>query len=202
MSAQLLAWYLFGHYLNQCWLVVNWVRRANLSEIWIKTRRLSVANKIWNCRLLNFRHFVLGILYSYSVANAEIKSHTDNIFHGLILPRSILPPEHRVATGSNLPDTEFINTCPNPCHTGILIDGVIKWKPFPRYWPFVRISLVTGEFRPQRPVARNFDVFFDLRLNKRLRKQSRHLWFETPPHSLWRHCNVKIINITCHPFFG
>ena len=33
-------------------------------------------------------------------------------------------------------------------------------------------SLVTGEFPAQKPVTRNFDVFFDLRL-KRLSKQSR-----------------------------
>ena len=31
-------------------------------------------------------------------------------------------------------------------------------------------SSVTSEFSSQRPVARNFDVFFDLRLNKRLSK--------------------------------
>ena len=29
-------------------------------------------------------------------------------------------------------------------------------------------SPVTGEFPAQRPVPRNFDVFFDVRLNKRL----------------------------------
>ena len=29
-------------------------------------------------------------------------------------------------------------------------------------------SPVTGEFPTQRPVTRNFDVLFDLRLNKRL----------------------------------
>ena len=33
-------------------------------------------------------------------------------------------------------------------------------------------SPVTGEFPSQRPVTRNFDVFFDLCLNKRLSKQS------------------------------
>ena len=32
-------------------------------------------------------------------------------------------------------------------------------------------SPVTGEFPAQRPVTRSFDVFFDLRLNKRLGKQ-------------------------------
>ena len=33
-------------------------------------------------------------------------------------------------------------------------------------------SPVTGEFPVQRPVTRSFDVFCDLRLNKRLSKQS------------------------------
>ena len=34
-------------------------------------------------------------------------------------------------------------------------------------------SSVTGEFPLQRPVTRSFDVFFDLRLNKRMSDQSR-----------------------------
>ena len=51
-------------------------------------------------------------------------------------------------------------------------------------------SPVTGEFPSQRPVTRNFDVFFDPRLNKRLSKQSRGWWLETPSCSLWRHCDV------------
>ena len=51
-------------------------------------------------------------------------------------------------------------------------------------------SLVTGEFPSQRPVTRNFDVFFDLRMKKRLSKQSRRRWFETPSFSLWCHCKV------------
>ena len=52
-------------------------------------------------------------------------------------------------------------------------------------------SPVTGEFPTQRPVTRSFDVFFDLRLNKRLSNQSWGGWFETPLCSLWRHCNVQ-----------
>ena len=50
-------------------------------------------------------------------------------------------------------------------------------------------SPITGEFPEQRPVTLSFDVFFDLRLNKRLSKQSRGWWFETPSHPLWRHFN-------------
>ena len=47
----------------------------------------------------------------------------------------------------------------------------------------------TGGFPSQRPLKGSFDVFFDMRLNKRLSKQSRRRWFETPSRSMWRHCN-------------
>ena len=50
-------------------------------------------------------------------------------------------------------------------------------------------SPVTGEFPSQRPVTWSFDVFFDLRLNKRVSKRSWDWWFETPSCILWRHCN-------------
>ena len=69
-------------------------------------------------------------------------------------------------------------------------DDVIKWKHFPRYWPFVGNSPVPGEFPAQRPVTRSFDVFFDL--NKRLSKQSWGWWFETLSYPLWRHRNVVL----------
>ena len=49
-------------------------------------------------------------------------------------------------------------------------------------------SPFTGEFPAQRVVTRSFDVFFDLRLNKRLSKWWGW-WFETPPRPLWRHYN-------------
>ena len=77
-------------------------------------------------------------------------------------------------------------------------DDVIKWKLFPRYWPFVRgihrspvgmESIGDRWFPSKRPVTWNFDVFFDLRLNKRLRKQCKRWWFGTSSPSLWRHCN-------------
>ena len=58
-------------------------------------------------------------------------------------------------------------------------------------------SPVTGEFPSQRPVTRSFDVFLDLRLNKRLSKQSWGRWFETPSRSLWRHYNDSVL-IDCY----
>ena len=87
--------------------------------------------------------------------------------------------------------------CSQPWHTLVRLsyvsywqamehDDVIKWKHFPRYWPFV-----TGEFPAQRSVTRSFDVFYDLRLNERLRKQSRSWWFKTPSSS--SHYDVTVM---------
>ena len=56
-------------------------------------------------------------------------------------------------------------------------------------------SPVPGDFPAQRPVTRIFDVFFDLRLNKPLSKQSRGWWFETPSHPLWCHRNGQLTTI-------
>ena len=47
-----------------------------------------------------------------------------------------------------------------------------------------------GEFSTQRPVTRSFDVYFDLRPNKWMSKQSWGWWFETLSCSLWRHRNA------------
>ena len=52
-----------------------------------------------------------------------------------------------------------------------------------------RNSTVIGEIPSQKPVTRNGDIFFDLRLNKRFSKQSKRQWFETQPRPLWHHCN-------------
>ena len=72
-------------------------------------------------------------------------------------------------------------------------DDIIKWKHFPHYWPFVWGIHGHRWIPPKRPVTWSFDVFFDLRLNKRLSKQSCGWWFEMPLRSLWRHCNVVLI---------
>ena len=75
-------------------------------------------------------------------------------------------------------------------------DDVIKWKHFPRYWPFVR------GIPAQRPVTRSFGVFFDLRLNYRSNKQSWGWWFETLSRPLWRHCNETRTEIALKATIG
>ena len=72
-----------------------------------------------------------------------------------------------------------------------LIHGdVIKWKNFPRYWPFVRgihRSPVNSPHKGQWRGALMFSLY------KRLSKQSKGWWFGTPSFPLWRHCNVRQI---------
>ena len=69
-------------------------------------------------------------------------------------------------------------------------DDVIKWKHFPRYWPFekgIHRSPVDSPHKGQWHRALMFTCIWAL--NKWLSKQSWGWWFETPSRSLWRHCN-------------
>ena len=61
-------------------------------------------------------------------------------------------------------------------------------------------SPVSGEFPAQRSVMRSFDVFFDLRLNEHLSKQSGGWWFKTPSRPLWRHSNA-FSTISCTSYW-
>ena len=62
-------------------------------------------------------------------------------------------------------------------------------------------SPVTGEVLTRRPVTRSFDVFFDLRLNKRLSKQSWGWSIETLSRSLPSHCTDILIRIYIHIYY-
>ena len=74
------------------------------------------------------------------------------------------------SVNNNTPIQHQTNICTN---AGLCYDDIIKWKHFPHYWPICGgNSPVIGEFPAQRPVTRSFGVFFDLRLYKRLSKQS------------------------------
>ena len=70
-------------------------------------------------------------------------------------------------------------------------DDVIKWKHFPRYWPFVRgihLSPVNSPLKGQWRRALLFPLI--CACIKRLSKESWGWWFETPTCSLWRHRNT------------
>ena len=60
------------------------------------------------------------------------------------------------------------------------VTGFLCWEFIGRRW----IPLT-------KEVTQSYNVFFDLRLNKRFSKQSRCWWFKTPSRSLWRRCNAN-----------
>ena len=63
----------------------------------------------------------------------------------------------------------------------------------------IRMTSSNGNiFRVTGHLCGEFDVFVDLRLNKRLSKQSWGWWFETLSRPLWRHCNVSTAQ--CQPY--
>ena len=77
-------------------------------------------------------------------------------------------------------------------YNGCFHDDVMKWKHFPRNWPFVRgihRSTVNSPHKGQWRGALMFSLIGAL--NKQLYKQSLGPWFETPMRSLRRHCNVS-----------
>ena len=68
---------------------------------------------------------------------------------------------------------------------------VIKWKHFPRYWPFVRGIHRSPVNSPHKGQWRGVLIFyFDLSLNKRFSKQKWGWLFKTPSRPLWRHCDA------------
>ena len=73
-----------------------------------------------------------------------------------------------------------------------LHDDVIKWKHFPRNWPFVR-GIHRSRWIPHTKASdAELWCFLLSASDKRLSKQPWGWWFETPSWSLWRQCNGKL----------
>ena len=97
------------------------------------------------------------------------------------------------------PYVEASHTTPTPLY---LYNMMTSWNGniFRRYSYLWGDLPATGEFPSRRSVTRSLNVSFDLRLNKRLSKQSRRRWFEMPSWSLWRHCNdmsLAVFRVPC-----
>ena len=125
----------------------------------IKISSISRVHIIWNAvRHTNIPYRVFVFLKwcrqvmqicPQTVAAATLLNRWDNTYHGLWASDSMTWWRHQVETFSAL-----LALCAGN-------------------------STVTGEFPSQRSVTRSFDVFFDLRLDKRLSKQSWGWWFKT-----------------------
>ena len=62
-------------------------------------------------------------------------------------------------------------------------DDAIKWRHFPRYWPFVLNSPHKGQWRG------TLMFYLICAWTNRWVYNQDVWWFETPSRPLWRHCN-------------
>ena len=141
---------------------------------------------------VNFHHkvFILrGVDVQYN-ENIRAEGHA-----AVFLYVVIFPSFHDHLNTVYMWNTVFIfdrSWCKAVHYNKLLHDDVIKWKHF-RVSTLLTLcggnTPVTGGFPSLRPATRN--VFCDLCLNKRLSKQSRRRWFETPSRSLWRHWRIN-----------
>ena len=239
----LVAYSVPSHYLNQCWVIVNWTLRnkfqwncyqntklfihENVSENIICemaailsrgdeliamsyqisiVKTFNVQRRLLYCArrlLLQFYFFPRRLVYSG--AKGYSRFTIENMFlFDLRLRKS---PQHWWAVDGfvefvcqplgNAFKSDFTDWCLSD--QSVICIGIVSGAAWWRHQIETFSALlalcagnspVTGEFPTQRPVTRTFDVFFDLRLNNRLSKQSWGWWFETPSCSLWRHCNM------------
>ena len=142
-----------------------------------------VLNHLFMMKYLYTRHIISGIWVYKTSPICPLHVAVNSILLHLLLHSSTIAGRWHFKRA--LDPCKLVNQI----YTTPLHGDVIKWKHFPCYWPFVRgIHRSPVNLPAQRPVTRSFDVFFDLRLNKRLSKQSWGWWFETPSRPLWRHC--------------
>ena len=188
--------------LNQCRLTINGTLRHTLDWNLNQNMQLFIRENAFE----NVGCKIASILSTFEYNNGILffaGSNSVNVFLGLGLPwviKSIyayINDETVVVNTDNLVSSVVIFSIVGTICIFLLLlrrrvrirhhDDVINESIFHVTGPLWGNSPVTGGCPSQRPVTRSFDVYFDLRLNKRLSKQSRRRWFETPSCSLWRH---------------
>ena len=88
-------------------------------------------------------------------------------------------------------EVESYNSCTAITQFSDSRDTYLTKNHYENYSPKMVPTNPTGSWTNMNHqlVTRSFDVFLDLRPNKRLSKQSWGWWFETPSRPLWRHSN-------------
>ena len=144
-------------------------------------------------RNMSLKNILLWLLPHCLGANELI--HCTCKWKGSILTKGVSPLDRVQFNEKNLFTSLHTNWLTISCHANwIYRDYHMMTSSNGKFSALLALceenSPVTGEFPSQRPVTRSFGIFFDLRLNKRLSKPSRHRWSETPSRSLWPHCNA------------
>ena len=126
---------------------------TNCNEISIEIHTFSFKKMHLKRSSRKWRPFCLG----FNVLNHELTG--PSVFTSSWLRPCAVSNRYKVAESSTMAAHIFPATATN-LSKGKYHDDVIKWKHFPRYWPFMQgNSPVNGEFPTQRPATRTFDVF-------------------------------------------
>ena len=166
---------------------------------WVKTRReIDCFMSYWFVhRFYCLVAFVLWVATIYNMSlmqNVDVKFSKSNKICIFLFYFSHYIPMVSLSGLCGLPDLETMFPCCHQCVAATkpammtASNGNIFRVTRPVWWN----PLVTGGLRSQRPATRSCDLFFDVRLSKRLSKPSRRRWFLTPSRWLWRQCNSKI----------
>ena len=83
--------------------------------------------------------------------------------------------------------SHWLSSRPSQEQSVTTYDDVIKWKPFPRYWPFVHRSLVVTLTKASD--AELWCFLWSASKQKVGYIHSRRRWFETPSRPSWHHGN-------------
>ena len=187
-----MAWYLTApsDYLNQWWLIskIQWQYLGHNS-----TRDTSATNYWYQLENYSSK-FSLKSPRSQCV---KIRTKKQQYHHALCFTpvlwiyKGSSKPAYIKYDQGNKSEVDIYGKNMSPC--------TIQHMPFIRLWvdsvhmmtssngnifrvtgPLCGEFTGPGEFPTQRPVTRSFDVYFDLRLNKRLSKQPWGWWFEMP----------------------
>ena len=152
-----------------CWNMICWL----MCQLWPKllvNEIFLLAWRYWACPTTFLRHSIL-----YGICQC------DSVLYITVLNIKILTQCHSVP----FVDITFMHILFSCSHVYNRHDDVIKWKHFPRYWPFVRgihRSPVNSPHKGQWRGALMFSLIC-ARIN------DWGWWFETQSGSLWRYSN-------------
>ena len=140
------AWSVPSHYLNQCWNIVNWNLRSKLQwnlkqNSYIFIQENAFENVVWkmsaNLSRRKWFNIWLNIAPPGIGSGLQLLPYSAIIKDWFNTKRPLaLAISSGGATSSNIVGPALAQV------SGVLVliihDDVIKWNPFPRYWPFVR----------------------------------------------------------------
>ena len=115
--------------------------------------------------------------------------YMQRIKNGICMPKKLRPKCWGLNVTSYLWSWSFLPSILHISHFFLSSKYIFQDHAWWRH----QMETFLGAFPSNMQGTRSFDIFFDLRLNKRCCKQSKRWRFDTQLHSLWRNSNDNTI---------